>query len=312
MSSTEPIGGYFGLEGVKGAYPHADALHLNSGRACIEYVLRAAGDVRRVHVPRYICEAVLEPLARLGIEPVPFPITDNLEPDLLPSPADGEMVLLANYFGLKDDFCRNAAVRYEDRLILDCAQAWYCEPPAGCHAFYSPRKFLGLPDGGLLSSPLAATLAIEPSQSWERASHLLIRADLGAEQGFAHYQRNEARFAGEGMRAMSGLTRNLLASFDHEGARRQRQENYATLHAALGGRNAFEAPDAPHGALAYPYRDGRPGLRDRLIGARIFVPTYWPGVEGEAERRLADELLPLPIDHRYGPQHMQRIVEALQ
>lgn len=37
------IGGYFELELHKGGHYHPDALHLNTGRNCFEYILRAKG-----------------------------------------------------------------------------------------------------------------------------------------------------------------------------------------------------------------------------------------------------------------------------
>ena len=49
---------------------------------------------------------------------------------------------------------------------------------------------------------------------------------------------------------------------------------------------------------------------------QIFVPTYWPdvlqrrGVGCEVSLNFAKNLIPFPIDHRYGAVEMQRIVDV--
>ena len=64
---SDAIGGYFGLELRKGEHYHKDALRLNSARNCFEYVLLAR-QYKRVYVPYFTCEVMLEPLHKLGIE----------------------------------------------------------------------------------------------------------------------------------------------------------------------------------------------------------------------------------------------------
>jgi hypothetical protein len=65
--------------------------------------------------------------------------------------------------------------------------------------------------------------------------------------------------------------------------------------------------------MIYPFWSMKTGLRQRLIDADIFVATYWPNVRDwcepdSAECRLAESLLPLPIDQRYDDNDMQRIL----
>jgi hypothetical protein len=318
MPPLAPIGGYFELELPQPDFPHSDALLLNSGRACLEYVLRAKA-VRHLYLPRYTCDVVLEPVERLGMSWSFYPVDERLEMAAEVGLGDGEMLVLNNYFGVKDSYCAAMAERYGERLILDCSQAWFAAPTAGCHSFYSPRKFFGLPDGGCLHGSAILDEALETDTSHQRASHLLKRIDMGAEEGYAEFQRNDASLIGEPMRRMSRLTRRLLGSIDHEAARRRRLENFAFLHEALGSTNMLDCASgaASAGPMVYPYLSRREELRARLIGRKIFVATYWPNVVGwcsdqDPEHRLARDLLPLPIDQRYGPEEMARIVETIQ
>ena len=64
----EAIGGYFELPDYEeGVFPHQDGILLNTGRNALEYILRSIGDAKRVYLPYYTCEVVLEPLKKLHI-----------------------------------------------------------------------------------------------------------------------------------------------------------------------------------------------------------------------------------------------------
>jgi hypothetical protein len=58
-------------------------------------------------------------------------------------------------------------------------------------------------------------------------------------------------------------------------------------------------------------------LKQKLIENRIFVATYWPNVfewcrSKDLEYNLANNLLPLPIDQRYGKEELCYIVSKLE
>lgn len=318
MREPAAIGGYFELALPERAFPHNDGLLLNNGRACMTVVLEALA-ARHVYVPKYTCDVVLEPMRRLGIGYSFLAVNDALELDSPPSPGEGEMVVVNNYFGLQDDHCRALSEMWGERLIVDCSQAWYAPPLEGSHCFYTPRKFFGVPDGGCLHSPAVREVDADEDLSHDRVSHLLKRLELGAEAGFPDFQRNDSSLTDQPVRRMSRLTRSLLGLVDHEAAKRRRAENFATLDGALAATNRFRWKAAEcAGAMVYPYRPegGSAALRRRLIENKVFVATYWPNVlrwsaPGETEHGLATDILPLPIDQRYGPQDMARILEVL-
>lgn len=316
-----PIGGYFELELPRGGFPHDGGLLLSSGRACLEWVLSRHRPAR-VHVPRYTCDVVVEPMARLGIPVSLYPVGRDLCPDPVPPVGPDEMLVVNNYFGLQDGQCAALAGRFGRRLIVDCSQAFHAPPPGhGSYAFYTPRKFCGVADGGILvgddvGCDEGGDLPLD--RSWERSSHLLRRLDEGARAGYATFQRNDAALTGLPMMRMSPLTRRLLEACDHDGARRRRHANFALLHAALAGRNGFAPPPSEGFAcpMVYPFRNTDPGLRERLIAAGIFVATYWPNVRDwcppdSIEYGLMRDLLPLPIDQRYDAGDMQRILDTM-
>lgn len=315
MISSDPIGGYFELElPAPGRFPQDSAIRLNSGRACFEYVLRATRPAK-VLLPKYTCAVLLEPIERLGVPYELYAITPNLELADPPELGPGDYLVYTNYFGLKDDYCRSLASRYGGRLILDCCQALFFPPPEGVPTFYSPRKFVGVADGGLLAAEAMPGLELERDVSAPRFSHLVDRIDRGAEAAYAQFQANDASLSGAAMKRMSRSTERILGSIDHERVRRKRLENYALLDRALAGANGFDAKLGSAACpMVYPFLAPDPELRRRLIEHRIFVATYWPNVlewsaPGEWEHELAARLLPLPIDQRYGESEMQRIVD---
>jgi hypothetical protein len=317
MNSPKPIGGYFELELPEGDFPHSSAILLNNGRACLEYVLRA-NKVDHIHVPKLTCSSVVEPMDKLGVSYSFYSINEYLEVELPFTLHENHYMIINNYFGLKNEYCRCMGERFGRQLIIDCSQAFFAEPIPKCHSFYTPRKFFGVPDGGCLYTDKLLDVELEADRSHERFSHLIKRIDLGAEQGYADFQRNEATIGNQPMKAMSHLTRRMLGSFDYEQARCRRAANFDFLHDALQCQNRFallRASDAY--PMVYPFLSHNVELRRKLIEHKVFVATYWPNVfqwcgPEETEYRLACNVLPLPIDQRYGLEDMERIVGLLK
>ena len=69
--------------------------------------------------------------------------------------------------------------------------------------------------------------------------------------------------------------------------------------------------------MVYPYMISAQNLREQLIANKIFIAHYWPNVlewcgKSDWEYGLAENLVCLPIDQRYGDKEMNRIIEILQ
>ena len=54
-------------------------------------------------------------------------------------------------------------------------------------------------------------------------------------------------------------------------------------------------------------------LRENLIAKRVFTPKYWPNVNAlnDFEQSLIDNVVHLPIDHRYGSTHMNHLINLV-
>lgn len=314
------MGGFFGLEIPDyGNFPYAEGprcAYLNSGRAALECLLRHMPRPSCLHVPRFICDTVLEAPARLGIPVRRYDCTTRLAP-ILPTMGEDEAVLLVNYFGLTGEAVAAAAAQLPGRCLVDATTALYSPPLPGIPTFYSPRKFCGVADGGVACAPFPLhQLPETDDRSSSRSLYLLERVESGAESALPASESAEAALAAS-PRRMSPLTRRLLRSIDFQAAAARRLENYATLHHALQDLNHLPLPDSPlYAPMCYPLVSGIPGLRDALIDAGIALPLYWPEViettkACTVENQLARRLLPLPLDQRYTKTDMQGLVKLI-
>lgn len=318
--TTAGIGGYFELELTdRGGFLHDDGVLLNSGRNALEYVLMALGDVKHLYLPYYTCNVVMEPVEKMGIPYSFYHINQKLEIEGRPSLQKGDYLIYTNYFGVKDEYVKTLADHYGSHLIVDNAQAWFAEPITGVDTIYSPRKFVGLPDGGVAycTKHLDENNFVQ-DVSYERCSHLLKRIDLGPSEGYADFRTNSEQLKGQPVKQMSKLTRRLLSSIDFEDVKTRRRNNFEYLHKRLRELNLFELPsmDAFECPMVYPYMTEDSSLKQKLIDNKFFVATYWPNVlerckKGEWEYVLAQNTCFLPIDQRYGEEEMETIIKQI-
>jgi len=315
------IGGYFELElPMNVSNPlHPNGVRVNSGRHALEYILRAAGDkVKKVWLPYYTCDVVLQPILRLSLEYEFYHINRDLEIEDYPELNDGDYIIANNYFGIKDAYMSELACKYNGNLIVDNAQAWYTQEISGINTFYSPRKFFGIPDGGLACVDGDFGIELEQDQSYERCMHLLKRIDIGASEGYAEFKVNSAKLNTQPLKRMSSFSRRLLSSIDFDRAKIKRRSNFEMLHEALKDSNMFNIPSVQSFAcpMVYPYLTEDISLRQHLIDNKVFAATYWPTVKkwskpDSTEYQYADCLIPLPIDQRYGEREMESIIRLI-
>lgn len=312
----EPIGGYFSLELPHYEEYHKDAIRLNTGRNCLEYILRARG-YKKVYIPNYTCDVVLEPFNKLGIPYEYYHVNIHLEiRDEIVLKA-GEALLYTNYYGLKQRYTEKLAKQYGNSLIVDNTQAFYAKPIEGLDTFYTCRKFFGVPDGAYLYTDKQLDVELEQDLSFERMDSLTKRIDLSPEAGYQDFHNIGKSFVGQSIKRMSKLTQRMMRGIDYESIAQRRRANHQMLHEALGKRNNIELPLEDDAVpMVYPYLVPVKGLREKLIDNRIFVARYWPSVlecatPNDIDYLLAYQMQPLPIDQRYGEEEMKYIITIM-
>ncbi len=311
------IGGYIELCAPGGKKLHGGAMALNSGRSCLEYLIRARG-IRFIWLPDLMCSSVSDLCRKLGVEVATYAVDEGFAPVWDFAIEDGQYLYLCDYYGQLDDAVVDRALEVSrGRLIVDESQSLLSEPRQGIDTLYSARKYLGIPDGGFLYTDARMSKPIPEDSSRDHMGFVLGRVEAGAGAYFAESKENNKRFASEGMKAMSKLTRTLIAKEDICLINEKRKDNWNTLYGMLGSFNQLELSE-PLSPFMYPFlaQDG-PKARAALAKRGIFIPTLWPNVLDEADQgsvayRYAKNILPLPVDQRYGAGEMVAIVDAMR
>jgi len=311
------IGGYFSFDFVqqKASYPHSDGIHLNTGRNALEYILLSL-NVRKLWIPYFTCDVVLEPIRRLNIEVLCYHINEYFEIADEICSDESSYILVNNYFGIKDAYIEFLIGKYGSHLIIDNSQAFYTFHHQGTNTFYSPRKFVGLPDGGIAyTANQGFYMSLSQDISYDRCSHLLKRIDVGAESAYEDFKINSRKLIGQDLKEMSKVTRLLLNSIDFENVKNIRLTNFCYLHQFLGETNLLTIPSLEAAAcpMVYPYLTKNKLLKKKMIEKKVFTATYWPNVLATCEEQtleyfFADNIVAIPIDQRYDECDMRYIV----
>lgn len=318
----KPIGGYYEWEfpPLKNQELHKNAVYLNSGRHSLEYILRGLGKIECLWIPYFTCDVVLQPLEKLGIPHKFYNINEELEITEEIVLGNDEYLLYTNYYGIEDAYVRKIIAIYGDRVIIDNAQALYCGASA-THQFYSPRKFMGMPDGGIAVTTIPNTASELPTdQSFDRCKHLLKRIELPPSEGYKDFRDVSKAIAKVPLCQMSNLSKSIFASVDLDDIKRKRRKNFESIHNALKTTNRLQIPsmNSFECPLVYPYwTDNGDTLKKKLIEHQIFVATYWPNVfewckPTDLEYELAKYVVCIPIDQRYSSKEMKFIIQNIE
>lgn len=302
------IGGYIELDTYHLPMLHAEALALNCGRNALAYVLRAK-NIKRILLPKLICSSVTEVCDREQVSRSFYSVGEDFLPQDL-TPAEDEWLYLVNYYGQIPNETVCAYVRKYKRVIVDQAQDYFAKPLDGVDTIYTCRKWFGVADGAFLYTDAFLQQTLPRDESFGRMRFLLGRFERSASEFYADYTANNRLFSGEPIKRMSRLTENLLHGIDYALVQKTRRANYLALHTALQPVNklSLRVPDAP---FMYPLLlENGAEVRKKLQEKGIYIPTLWPAVltwsdPGSTAYDLTKDLLPLPVDQRYGSAEME-------
>lgn len=319
-SHNKAIGGYFELE-LPPAGPdfHKGGLKYQSARSAFLSLLTSMPDVKRVWMPYYICDSMLAPVQSAGKEIIYYSIDEkfNIKDDIELS--SNEILLYVNYFGICSSQVKNTLQRLNPmQVVIDCSQAFYAEPSDCLATIYSPRKFFGIPDGGLLVTGYPVMYPdVQDNSSEDRMKHLIHRLALPPESGYENYQKAENSLLDIEPKRMSALTDRLLGSIQYDTIKRQRLKNFLFLHEHLGTTNHLNIDINNSTPLCYHYLPKNPIKREALIKNKIYTATYWPDVLNRApplstEKHLAQYLIAIPCDQRYKENDLTEIIKAIK
>lgn len=324
-NKQDAIGGYLeflaGIDNPTNCWKNDRSYGFNSGRNALgAYLLKA--DIRKIYLPSYICPDVLEPLNNFSVDYDFYNINQQLESDFFDHEKSepGASIIYVNYFGVKDDYIKKITSQHHN-VIIDNTQAYYSVFDKAIASFNSCRKFFGVPDGGFLNLKNNIEIDIMEfpiDKSTSRFRYLLERFENEPEAGYPYYVETENSLSNLPIMRMSILTCTLISQMPFEEFRMKRTANFKHVHKKLRNHNALSLnQDDIAGPMVYPFlhHDGK-RLKEMLIKERIFVPTFWPGFEEKlpitsTDSYLRENIVPLPIDQRYGEKEMERVIERV-
>ena len=307
------IGGYIELDTYHLPMLHEGAIALNCGRNCLAYLFRSRG-IRKIKLPLFICASIPGVCDREGIEKSFYHVGMDFKPSEEISLEEDEWLYLVNFYGqLSNEEIQRYAQKFRN-VIVDQANDYYATPLPGVDTFYTCRKWFGVADGAFLYTDNPLSDEFPQDESFDRMVFLLGRYERTANEFYAGYNANNKFFIDQPIKKMSKLTANLLRGIDYEAVEIRRRENFEFLQEQLGTHNQLNPKLA---SFMYPFmiKDGA-NIRKKLQAEKVYIPTLWPTVfelanKTDIEYLMAENILPLPIDQRYGIEDMKYMVEEV-
>lgn len=338
MNARAPIGGFFPLALPHGTSPAGGVLQAWTGgrpftafvnaRSALHALIRQL-DPPCVWLPSFICDAVAEGVPRTRQRFYAISETLSADTQALAAATAGDMVLGVNYFGFGPDeaFLRFVATRPDLVFVEDCAQCAMPGPAWGDWRLFSPRKVVGVADGGILlgtrpgaTLPQPGTAPDDPAAIW-RAS--LLRYEDPHQEGVTPWhpenQAKEARMRVESAGA-TRLSLALLGALDPQDMVRRRRENFAALQTAIGAYRLPLRERADSAPFAFPVQLA-PQERDTVLrglhAKGIYAAIHWRDLPVDPRtfkqaHALSHRLISLPCDQRYDATHMDYIATTFR
>jgi hypothetical protein len=338
-SSPGVIGGLFGLEPVIAANgdQHSPFASSSTGfflnARCAIYAVCQSLKPSAAWLPSYLCGAVLDPFRKLNIPVRYYDAGPNFRRGThhwVAEVQSGDLVLAIHYFGFPNTTFPADQLRLRGAAIIeDASQGLFVKQqyPESVCIVYSPRKFLGVPDGGVMTSSqmdaLRPHLLESPPTAWWTsalaATQMRREFDLvgGENRWFPLFRHVEEGFP-LGPYRSSDLTRAVIDTTDYQFVKKARRENYLALAERLKGFSLFHALDTEIVPVGFPVCvDGarRDAVLERLYRQNIYPPVHWriDGIVPDEFREshlLSRCILTLICDQRYTIADMTRQADA--
>ncbi len=307
----------------------SNCLLLQNARSAL-FLLLNYKKPNKIWLPAYLCDAIVMAVKRAGIPYQFYPVEYCLEPKigfLQPQLSPRDAVLVIDYFGKSPglEFRQMAASMADILWIEDKSHSLAAGSDNwGDYIIYSPRKLLGVPDGGILQGkdidPQAFSLTCHLPAISDFIPAWLRYEDIAETHNEIWHQANieKERKQIVGNYPMSRFTKERLMQIAAQPLIEQRQRNYSILHKALAEFafvNMISTKEVPFGfVIAHPRRED---LWQHLIRNQIFAQKHWVDIASDPkdfryEHELATQLLTLPCDHRYGEGEMKKIVAIVK
>lgn len=306
-----------------------------NARSCLATLVEAI-DIKRLWLPAYICNTLL-PLAdfaRLEFYPMVEPFTADL--DFLSEKVKADdAVLFVDYFGIScGSDIKELRRRAVDVLFIeDASMALNPGPASGDWRIFSPRKLMGVPNGGVafchvekwsLKRDVARDPRPRPVNAMTSLIPVAARLENPLDNGIWYplYQKSEAEQCVDVHAGISRVTLSVLSQIDcaHLTSKTITNQN---LLAKLTEKLAHTPLDESGSRLLDKYPlSGLPVVVDNpdavvkiMANEGVFCARHWKDIPERpsvcaASKTLSERQLTLPCDHRYNSDDMKRVADT--
>lgn len=317
-----------GAQAAPWAQPSEAVTYVESGRQALALVsshLRSRGFTTLL-MPEHFCESMLDPFVRDGWS-VDFVAVDQrwqcVVPEVEMASPECTLVFTMSYFGVAESdawirflkACRAVGAKVlsdETHRLLSpgCSEADY--------RIGSLRKMLPVPDGAFITG-FGPEVGTSGAQGERRVEAMRVKANylagLSEHRHLPLFAAAEAETEQEIWPAsMSADAHRLVKSLDFAGMAAARAANHARLEARLP-ELGIELTTAGTSVASHAVitADDVQLLRRHLIAHRIYCPIHWPRPNANegAPNAWRDNVLSIPIDHRYEVTDMDRVVDVI-
>ena len=297
----------------------SEVCRLNLNRAGIYHCCRLL-NVNKVLLPYYECFTVRNFLLGKGFKVDYY----HIDKDFMPldiSQDDDTAIVFVNYFGLMSTEHMLSLIEGYKNVIIDNAQSLFAKPINGVYNVYSPRKFVGVPDGCYVVGPDAVRFSDEYDQdlSSETAGFLLQRIEVGCNSAYQYRQLNEKRIDMSNISRMSILSRAILKNAPYDYIKNKRFENFnlaSDLYSSMNKINPHIYFDDNCVPFVYPLVVEKSDMVDLLSKEKIYTGRWWNYLLKETdstsfEYYLSSYMIPIPIDQRYGKNEIEYVYNII-
>lgn len=306
-----------------------------SGRTAIEVVLENEPHIRKVMLPSYCCDSMIEPFRKRRIKICFYNVNyvNGLYVDIM-IPRDVDAVLWCNYFGYTvkmpnfADFVSRGGI-----IIEDITHSFYSIHKYDKQSKYliaSIRKWEPILCGGYCASMKAELKYIPsklPDESFitNRKSAMLLKKEYLADESFIEKEEflkkyaycNEWLSKNYSERTIDEESIEILTHTDSEKNFNQRRKNAMILHESIEKSSTVKllfdesAMDCPLFVPIVVDCHERNNIRRFLSNYKIYCPIHWPHPNEECTSNLYDMEISLICDQRYDENDMLRIADVI-
>lgn len=273
-----------------------DVYAYSSGRAALYQILKylkKEKGISHVLLPDYLCSSVLVPIKNFGLEYSLYSIDEQLElieSEFINRYKKDTVVILINYFGLKDLSCQIKSIRGIDEnaiIIEDDVQAYYefKKPLDGVDfKFTSLRKTFAVPDGGLVKTKHHLPNVSTPNNfgQYKAAAALLKSMREGNFNDHIYlelFEKGESLIDSEQECGMSQIAEKLYSFMneDHVKVRRLNNARYLIDELKKIEIEPLLSLKDEHVPLFVPVLlNNRDEVRKAMFQKEIYCPVHWP------------------------------------